>query len=83
MTTRETKAIEVLRAGGYFRKALERHYFGGEKFATHLYDSNRRRVAGIGVTTKMALEKAGKLASRPCAPSSVWPEEWVINPGEK
>ena len=51
----EAKAMTVLANGGYFRKALERSYFGSEKFATHLYDRAGRRVAGFGPAARREL----------------------------
>ena len=77
-TTRETVALEVLRAGGFFRYALERGYHGGEKFKMHLHAANRSVVKGIGHATKRALESA--LVRRPVAVSSAWPQEWVLDP---
>lgn len=80
MSPRAINAIEVLLAGGYFRKALEASRPGwGEKFKTHLYDSQGRRVRGIGQSTKDELDGAGFLVRRTCAPSSTWPEEWGID----
>ena len=78
MTTRTEKALQVLASGGYFRKQLESHYHGGEKFKLRLRDAKGQVVAGIGPKTFYELEDAGKLASRPCASSSVWPQEWVL-----
>ncbi len=77
MGKRETKAAEVLAAGGYFRKALERTYMG-EKFCTRLYTAGGAVVPGVGFATHMALLEAGKLRMRPCEKSSVWPTEWVL-----
>jgi hypothetical protein len=83
MTNRAIKAIEVMLAGGYFRKALEASRPGwGEKFKTHLYDASGRKVHGIGGTTKNELADAGMLVRRECASSSTWPEEWAIDPGK-
>lgn len=78
MGKREETALAVLAAGGYFRKALERHFHGGEKFKMRLRAAGGAVVPGIGFATFYALKEAGKLAWRPCAKSSVWPEEWVL-----
>ncbi len=78
MTKREAMAVEVLRAGGYFRKALERSWQGGEKFVTRLRTANGQVVKGVGASTRIAMEKAGMLVRRECARSSVWPEEWSL-----
>jgi hypothetical protein len=44
MSKRNEKAIEVLKAGGFFRKMLERSYMGGEKFVTRLIAADRSVV---------------------------------------
>lgn len=84
MNHRMVKAISVLRAGGYFRTALETvkisKYMSREQFVTHLYDADRNKVPGVGFKTKLELEKRGALHWRECAPSSVWPTEMVICP---
>jgi hypothetical protein len=72
-------ALEILAAGGYFRKALESSYYGGEKFATRLYRPGRIAVKGIGIKTLWALEDEGLLKKRSCPKSSTWGEEWVLN----
>jgi hypothetical protein len=77
MDGRAKKALAVLEAGGYFRKALETQWRGGEKFAMRLRNANGHVVAGYGFKTFYALEDAGLLQQRDCAPSSVWPSEWV------
>jgi hypothetical protein len=78
MSRRNEKAIEVLENGGFFRKALERNYHGGETFVTRLYTADRQVVKGIGTVTRIELEEAGLLERRPCVRSSVWPEEWTL-----
>lgn len=76
MNKREQQAIEVLKSGGYFRRALATQWRGGEKFETHLYAANGLKVPGIGYQTKVNLESM--LRSRECARSTVWTTEWVI-----
>lgn len=76
-TPRVRKALEVLEAGGYFRKQLEQDRFG-EKFKVRLHDASGRVVPGIGAVTQIALEEAGRLRKRDVAPSSVYPTEWVL-----
>jgi hypothetical protein len=75
-SARARKALTVLQAGGFFRRALESGW-QGEKFATRLYDAQRRVVAGVGPAAQAELEAAGLLVTRECARSSVWPTEWV------
>lgn len=77
LDARARRALDVLDAGGYFRKALERSYTGGEKFRARLYDADRQPVAGIGSATLHALEAAGLIARRPCVTSSTWGQEWI------
>lgn len=85
LTKRAQSAVEILRNGGFFRKALESQYKGGEKFKTRLYAAGstpwpRFAVKGFGYQTWQELLGAGILQSRPCSPSSVWPEEWSLDP---
>jgi hypothetical protein len=70
-------AVAVLRAGGYWRKALENGWHG-EKFKTRLRDAAGRAVKGYGFKCHDVMVEAGMLARRECAPSSVWPQEWVL-----
>lgn len=74
--TKTAKALETLKAGGYFRKALERSYQGGEKFATRLYAANGDVVKGVGAVTFYAMLDAKSLRSRECIRSSAYAEEW-------
>ena len=75
LSTRATKAIEILKAGGYFRKALETQYRGGEKFTTRLRYHNGQVAKGFGFQTEAELSKAGWLQRKDCAQSSTWPTE--------
>jgi hypothetical protein len=43
LSSRAQKALEVLKAGGKFRKALETQFKGGEKFAMRLRDARPDR----------------------------------------
>jgi hypothetical protein len=76
--SRAEKALEILKAGGYFRKQLETQYRGGEKFVYRLHAAGGAVVHGIGFQTWAALEKAGKLKRLHCFRSSVWPSEWTV-----
>ena len=78
MKTRTVKAIEVLKAGGYFREQLETQYRGGEKFTVRLRDAAGKVVAGFGYATRAELIAAGLIISRACARSSLWPTEHVL-----
>ena len=69
-------AMEVLKNGGYFRKALERNYHGGETFVTRLRTAGGHIVRGVGFQTFLKLEN--QLQYRECAPSSTWPQEWTL-----
>jgi hypothetical protein len=81
MATREAKAIEVLKAGGCFRYALERNFRGHEKFVMRLRTAGGAVVKGIGYATQRAFLEAGMLVRRECARSSTWPQEWVLAAG--
>lgn len=74
--TKTTKALETLKAGGYFRKALERSYHGGEKFKTRLYTAGGDVVKGVGEVTFYALLDAKALRNRDCIRSSAYAQEW-------
>jgi len=78
MSARTEKALEVLEAGGYFRKALETQYKGGEKFMMRLRDSTGAVVKGVGFQTFFELKDLGKLQYRECVRSSAYPEEYVL-----
>ena len=74
--TKTAKALETLKAGGYFRKALERSYHGGEKFKTRLYTAGGDVVKGVGEVTFYALLDAKALRNRDCIRSSAYAQEW-------
>lgn len=81
LSSRATKALDVLQAGGKFRYALETdRYTGRDKFRMRLLDANSRVVAGVGYQAKVELEQAGQLQYRHPhdARSSAWPQEWVL-----
>lgn len=80
LSKRAEQALEVLKAGGKFRKALETQYRGGEKFAMHLYDAGGKVVKGFGFQTFYELIDAKKLTYvHPYdARSSAWPQEWFL-----
>lgn len=45
---RAERALEVLKEGGYFRYALERHWHGGEKFMWRLHGKHGGVIKGFG-----------------------------------
>lgn len=73
---RTETAVEVLRAGGFFRTQLERAWGGGEKFKTRLRTAEGLVVPGVGAATLRELEGAGKLVRRECVVTSAWPVEF-------
>lgn len=79
LNKRDAVALDVLKAGGYFKKALERRgYRGGLKFQTRLYDAQNNRVSGCGSATLKALSAflGGSLAySIGCAGTV---ERWAL-----
>jgi hypothetical protein len=78
MKARTLKAIEVLKAGGYFREALETQHRGGEKFTVRLRNAEGKVVPGFGFATRQELMKAEMLEWRESARSSTWPTEHVL-----
>lgn len=78
LTKRAEMAMFILTDGGYFRRALETDsYTRREQFKTRLYTCGRQVVKNIGYQTYAELEAAGLLRRRDCAPSSLWPTEYV------
>lgn len=77
MDKRTETAIEVLKAGGYFRNALE-WTWRREQFKTRLRTADGQIVKGVGEATRHALEVAGKLQRRECAKSSTYGQEWIL-----
>jgi hypothetical protein len=77
--SRKDMAIATLDAGGYFRKALETGYRGAEKFEMRLRTASGSIVKGVGFKTFLELKDADLLKSRPCAKSSTWASEWILN----
>ena len=55
MNKKVEKALEVLKAGGYFKYALEKGWHGGEVFKWHLYNANHHIVKGYGHAAAHAL----------------------------
>jgi len=78
MKAKAQKALEVLEAGGYWRKQLETQWRGGEKFVTRLRSAEGRVVPGFGFKTFCEHEDAGLLFQRDCPASSTWPQEWAL-----
>jgi hypothetical protein len=78
LSARAEKAVEILKAGGYFRKQLETQYRGGEKFQMRLRDAQHQIVKGFGFQTYFELTDAQMLQWRECVRSSAYPEEYVI-----
>jgi hypothetical protein len=80
LSSRAQKALEVLKAGGKFRKALETQFKGGEKFAMRLRDAQGQIVKGVGFQTFYELVDAGTLSFQRAhdSVSSAWPQEWVL-----
>lgn len=78
LSARAEKAVEILKAGGYFRKALETQYKGGDKFMMRLRNAKGQVVKGYGFQTFFELQDASMLAWRECASSSAWPEEYQL-----
>lgn len=78
ISKRAERAIEVLKSGGYFRYALERHYHGGEKFKMRLRSATGQVIAGVGHAACHELRAKGLLRQRSCPVSSTWPQEWEL-----
>ena len=68
----------LMMQGAYWRRQLETHYKGGEKFTYRLKSFNGHIIPGFSFQTWNELEAAGKLAHKECSSSSVWPTEWAL-----
>lgn len=78
MTKRAERALEVLRAGGFWCERLEYNsYLGRRQFATHLMTAGGVPVRGFGGSTKSEMELAGLLRSRCLAGNGGTCREWV------
>ena len=84
LSARAQRALEVLRAGGKFRYALESGYRGREQFRMRLRGPRGEVVPGIGYQAKVELEAAGLIQYQHPhdARSSAWPQEWVLREAE-
>ena len=78
LNKREELALYTLKAGGYFRKALESGWQGREQFVMHLRDANGRVVKGVGYATWSKFNDMLVLKLRPAVLGSTWPTEWNL-----
>jgi hypothetical protein len=74
---RAKRVIEVCKAGGFVRNALERSYMGGEKFVTRVYDGSGCVVSGLGEKAARDAISVGALKARSVMPSSAYPSEFI------
>lgn len=79
MSPRTQKAIEILKQGGYFRRALETQFRGNEQFEYRLRDKSGQVVKGFGFATFHELSTKNMLSYRACPSSTVWPTEWELS----
>ena len=78
LSKRALAAVELMKAGAYWRCALEASKPGwGEKFRYRLR-TRGAPIAGYGFAVWHELEKAGLLTRRECASSSTYPTEWAL-----
>jgi hypothetical protein len=78
ISARARKALEILKAGGYFRTQLETKYYPvrREQFVTRLRYENGSIASGFGFQTYQEL--LPQLQRRDCVVTSVWPEEYKL-----
>ena len=74
---RAQRVLDVCKAGGKVRYALESSYRGGEKFQTRVYDASGFVVPGLGYKSAAACIARGLLKSSPCSSSSAYASEYV------
>lgn len=75
---RAQRVLDVCKAGGRIRYALESGYRGREQFQFRVLDANRQVVKGLGYKAAQACIVRGLVKSAECAKSSAYPSEWVI-----
>lgn len=78
LNKREELALDTLKAGGYFRKALENGWQGREQFVMRLRDANGQIVKGVGYATWSKFNDMRVLTLRPVISGSTWPTEWKL-----
>lgn len=74
---RARRVVEVCKAGGFVRYALEKSYVGGEKFVTRVFDSAGSVVPGLGYKAAADAIAVGALKARPVLASSTYPSEFI------
>ncbi len=75
---RATEALAIMQEGGYWRKALETSFIGGEKFQTRLRYANGGIAPGVGFKTFTEMQDAGLLQRRDVPKSTVYAQEWGL-----
>lgn len=83
LTARENEAFEILKAGGYFRYALETVYGGREQFQMRLRNAQHQVIKGFGYAAMRKFEKMGLLGITQFEQSSVWGQNTFIAPAVK
>lgn len=78
LSAKALQVVEICKAGGYVRYALENVWGGREQFVTRVYDAAGFVVKGLGYKAAHDAIAKGLLKSRPCPKSTLWPQEWVI-----
>lgn len=83
LSARARKALDVLAAGGFFRKALETSFRGGEQFVVRLHPAGSggwrsQAVRGFGFQTLHELQAAGLVSRRDCFVGSTFAQEWQL-----
>lgn len=82
LDARSKRVIDVCKAGGFVRYALESGYGGREKFRARVYDASHMVVPGLGYHAAHDAIALGYLESRPVPRGSCWAQEWVIKKEE-
>lgn len=81
LDARSRRVVEVCKAGGFVRYALESGRGGREQFRARVFDASRRVVPGLGYRAAHDAIALGHLESRPVPRSSCWAQEWVFKAG--
>lgn len=77
LSAKAAQVVEICKAGGFARYALETGYGGRVQFATRVYDANGSVVKGLGYKAVHDAIALGLIKSRPCPKSTTWPQEWA------
>ena len=78
LSKKALQVIEICKAGGFVRYALERNVFGKEQFVTRVYGADGKVIKGLAYKSAYQAIAKGILKSRDCVKSTAYAQEWSI-----